>query len=469
MESATTIVGPWRNIEVSNWTANPGFQFTGNETPDPTGGRGYELISATAVSASMMVEWMFDPETGRLRADAEWQFNELKNTVIAKGLSGDDEAIGSNAADIIRLEHGDDKVFARGGDDTIDGGDGNDVLHGQEGSDTIIGGKGSDNIDGGEGADIVGLNGFNGATFGLVRYGGTTYAMDGSDRSTDTIVETEAFQSSNRSLSLADVPTFDPLEYAASYNDLASAFRLNADALVAHYVAHGFFEGRDADNFDAAQYLKNYADLAGAFGDDLAAATSHFITRGVDEHRLADDPLDYIASYSDLVAAFQGQSQEQLTASGLAHYQAHGFDEGRRGGIAFDAKQYLANYSDLQTAFGADDDAAAAHFINRGSAETRMWQNPLDYIASYGDLIQAFHGGSDDQLRASGVSHYSANGFVEGRGTGIDFDVEQYLGNYADLRDAFTDGHGGYNDEAATLHLIQHGYFEGRTDGILIL
>lgn len=76
----------------------------------------------------------------------------------------------------------------------------------------------------------------------------------------------------------------------------------------------------------------------------------------------------------------------------------------------------------------------------------------LQYIASYGDLIQAF--GANP---AAGEQHYLAYGRAEGRQLDI-FDENQYLANYPDLQAAFgTDG------EAATIHFINYGYNEGRT------
>jgi serralysin len=131
--------------------------------------------------------------------------------------------------------------------------------------------------------------------------------------------------------------------------------------------------------------------------------------------------------------------------------------------VDFDVGQYLANYADLRT--GLSGDAATTHYIDYGYFEHRLWQDPLDYIASNADLIRAFHGGSEAQLEAEGLAHYQSNGYAENRP--IDFNVNQYLANYADLRAAFADGHGGYDDDAALAHYIDTGYFEGRTDHIL--
>jgi serralysin len=65
-------------------------------------------------------------------------------------------------------------------------------------------------------------------------------------------------------------------------------------------------------------------------------------------------------------------------------------------GAARAGLDYIASYGDLVNAFKSAGskkavlDAGAAHFINAGSKEGRTTTfNRLDYIASYGDLINA--------------------------------------------------------------------------------
>jgi hypothetical protein len=102
----------------------------------------------------------------------------------------------------------------------------------------------------------------------------------------------------------------------------------------------------------------------------------------------------------------------------------------------------------------------ADHYITQGRFEGRFVSfDGLGYIASYGDLVQAFH----EQVAATpnpdiGANHYILAGYAEHRATDL-FDAGQYLANYADLQAAF-----GVNTEAATIHYITSGYFEGRTD-----
>ena len=77
----------------------------------------------------------------------------------------------------------------------------------------------------------------------------------------------------------------------------------------------------------------------------------------------------------------------------------------------------------------------------------------LQYIASYGDLINAL--GADEH---AGARHFIMQGSTEGRARD-QFDAAQYLANYDDLRAAF-----GTDEEAATRHFITNGFHEGRTD-----
>ncbi|SJZ85141.1 beta strand repeat-containing protein [Consotaella salsifontis] len=383
-------------------------------------------------------------------------------------LTGDDaiNGTGNNVANVILGNDAANTLRGRGGADVLNGGLGDDTLDGGTGNDRLQGGLGNDHLDGGADNDIAVLRGLNGGGFDIIRVDDTVYALDRANHSFDTIVNVESFEGVGQTIGLAGVEGFDALAYAASYNDLAQAFGTNTGSALDQYLNSGFFEGREV-SFDAAQYLANYQDLQTAFGDDLTAATEHFLTTGVNEHRLAENPLDYIASYGDLIQAFGGQSQSDLVAAGLNHYRAAGFDEGRRDGIDFDVDQYLENYSDLQSVFGADEGAATAHYINAGYLEHRLAEDPLDYIASYGDLIQAFGSGNEEQIIQAGLVHYQSGGYAEGREAS--FDVDSYLANYDDLRAAFADEMGGYNEEAALLHFIHTGYAEGRTDDLIMV
>ena len=161
----------------------------------------------------------------------------------------------------------------------------------------------------------------------------------------------------------------------------------------------------------------------------------------------AFNPLQYIASYDDLVGAFGTN-----LAAAQDHWINHGYEEGRQLD-GFEEVQYLASYGDLITAFGHDLTAATYHWILHGYFENRSSDSfdALSYTASYGDLILAL---GPDQFRAA--SHYVRHGYSENRR--ILFDAQSYLHQYADLQAAF-----GQDLHAAKLHYINQGFYEGRS------
>lgn len=165
----------------------------------------------------------------------------------------------------------------------------------------------------------------------------------------------------------------------------------------------------------------------------------------------ADSAREYIASYTDLMAAFGADA-----AAGLNHFATTGYAEGRT--VTFNGLEYIASYGDLVNALGPHADAGAAHYIQAGRFEGRtVGFDGLQYIASYGDLIVAFGAHAD-----AGANHYIIAGLAEGRAADL-FDAPQYLANYVDLQVAL-----GPDTEAATVHYITSGYFEGRTDDPLL-
>lgn len=162
----------------------------------------------------------------------------------------------------------------------------------------------------------------------------------------------------------------------------------------------------------------------------------------------AFDPLQYGASYPDLIQAF-GTNKTAL----LNHYSTYGKSEGRQTDL-FSESDYLASYDDLINAFGYNLEAATRHYIEFGYREGRSKDNfnETRYLASYPDLIKAF--GYNPQ---AATQHYISYGCAEGRSTDV-FDPAAYLNKYGDLQAAF-----GSNLEAATRHYIDYGCNEGRT------
>ena len=374
--------------------------------------------------------------------------------------------------DVFDLGEGEAQFFAGGGDDVLIGGDGFDFLDGGPGDDRIEPGLGGDTIIGGAGFDTLVLRGLLGGGFDLIRTDAwgeeAVFALDRADGTYDGILGVERFAGSGQSIPLEDVPAFDALAYGASHDDLAA---LGADeaALTWHYLTEGFFEGREI-TFDAEQYLANHPDLAATLDGDAGAAARHHILHGREEECLAADPLDYVASFDDLIAAFGDRSPEGVRLAGLRHYERGGAEAGRGAGIDFDAGAYLANHADLRAAFGADEGAATLHYIAHGHEKGRLAADALLYVASFDDLVRAAEGlDGAEAVRAFAARHYRAHGRDEGRLEGLDFDADAYLANHADLRSAFADGEGGYDEAAATLHYILRGFEADRTDELVFV
>jgi len=328
-----------------------------------------------------------------------------------------------------------------------------------------------------------------------------------------SISETAAIEKTAIAKTLTD---FEALNYIASYGDLINAFGIDLTSAKTHYTNYGISEGRSLTAFSATNYLAKYSDLSAAFGNDQTLALKHYIEFGYSEGRtdsgsgsssnLTDfEALNYIASYGDLINVF---GTDLISAK--SHYTNYGISEGRSL-TSFSATDYLAKYSDLSASFGSDQTLALKHYIEYGFSEGRIDTSSssvsgagsgessnltdfeaLNYIASYGDLINAFgtdltsakfhytyYGKSkgltlddfdewgylasnNDLINSLGsdtteaVKHYISFGYSQGKITNS-FDAQSYLNNYADLRNAFGD-----NQELATKHYVEYGFNEGR-------
>lgn len=169
--------------------------------------------------------------------------------------------------------------------------------------------------------------------------------------------------------------------------------------------------------FSGLEYIATYSDIEAAFGRDADAARDHFVDAGVWEGRVvAFDGLEYIASYDDLRAAF-GTDRE----AGTGHYLDSGRSEGRA--VTFDAEAYLNANPDLDAAFHGDHDLATLHYITAGVDEGR---------ATEGDATTVTVGRSAVSEGATDLPRSTATeGFV-----GIDQSVTGTIGYYGD-RDWF--------------------------------
>ena len=270
--------------------------------------------------------------------------------------------------------------------------------------------------------------------------GSDSGSVSGSGESSDS-----SAASSSGTGSLSDLSDFQALNYIASNNDLISSIGLDVEAAKSHYTNYGKSQERSLDSFSAQDYLAKYADLLAAFGDDQTSALKHYIEYGYSEGRTDSSTGSNADSDSGSVSG-SGESSDSSAASSFGTGSLSDLSD-------FQALNYIASYGDLINAFGTDLTSAKSHYTNYGKSEGRTLDNfdEWGYLASNNDLMTTF--GSDT---TEAVKHYISFGYSQGKLINS-FNAQSYLNNYADLRNAFGD-----NQELATRHYVEFGFNEGR-------
>ena len=283
---------------------------------------------------------------------------------------------------------------------------------------------------------------------------------------------------------------YNPDYYMLHNPDVAAVCGGSSDSLLSHFLNYGMKEGRQGIvYFDVNSYKRRYKDLRMAFGNDLKLYYLHYVYSGQSEHRIASGPVNnfdaitvyngvdyasvydynyYVNKYPDIRAAFGDDDMAVL-----AHFVNYGMSEGRRGNEAFDINSYRNAYSDLRAAFGMDLKQYYLHYLYTGKSEKRVTSgvtklvNPLTvyngvdyssvydynyYTNLYPDIRAAF--GNDDRAV---LAHFINYGMTEGRRGNATFDVAAYRNKYADLQQAFGNDWKGYYE-----HYVQYGLAEGR-------
>jgi hypothetical protein len=252
MSDSAFVTGLWRNIAGGTEGNNPGFQFTGSPTPDPTYGRGYELTAGTLFDVAHGVEWMIDPATGQPFPYTQINVAALVAAFDATGLSGDDQVIGSDANDHLETGAGNDTVYGRMGDDFIDGGDGDDQIFGQEGNDTLRGGAGNDFLNGGAGTDVALFSGLM-HQYGITGTADSRIVASPADAQ-DTLVDIERLSFADGRLVFDDA---DPAAVALRLYD--AAFNRTPDAQELNTLANLLSDGAKIE--DVASTLIGSSDF----------------------------------------------------------------------------------------------------------------------------------------------------------------------------------------------------------------
>lgn len=176
----------------------------------------------------------------------------------------------------------------------------------------------------------------------------------------------------------------------------------------------------------------------------------------------------YIKNYPDIKKAFGSDDK-----AALAHFVNYGMKEGRQAKSDFNVYSYAYKYADLRNAYKNNLKSYYMHYINYGKREKRVAvgttefknyctvYNGVDYssvydcnyyVNKYKDIKNAYK--LDD---AKILAHFVNYGMKEGRQGSARFDVMSYAYKYADLRNAYK------NDlKKYYMHYINYGKKEGR-------
>ncbi|MBY6113476.1 Hint domain-containing protein [Mameliella alba] len=131
--------------------------IVGGETGETEGDR----INFSAISDDITVTFT-GAETGTLSDGVSTTtFEEIERFQMG---TGNDSVTGSDAAEHIIGNYGDDTIIAGGGDDTIFSGFDNDSVSGGEGADSLLTSSGADTVEGGAGNDTIDVGAADGET-----------------------------------------------------------------------------------------------------------------------------------------------------------------------------------------------------------------------------------------------------------------------------------------------------------------
>lgn len=220
-------------------------------------------------------------------------------------------------------------------------------------------------------------------------------------------------------------------------------------------------------HFSGLEYIASFSDLEAAFGRDAAAARGHYLNAGVYEGRTVEfDGLEYVASHADLIGVF-GLDR----AGATTHYLDAGRTEGRT--VTFDADNYMNANPDLAAAFGGNDDLATQHYITNGFHEGRSTGAAAtgSGTTSPGSTRQAVSEGSADLPASTSTSGYvgagqSVTGTIGSVGDRDWFETELTAGQRViiQVRGSATGG-GSLADPVLRVYSSSGRYVSGNDDG----
>lgn len=311
-----------------------------------------------------------------------------------------------------------------------DGTDGNDVLIGTDRIDFLDGGAGDDILIGGAGDDV--LKGGDGDD--------TLLGGDGDNRLEGGAgFDTAVFTGRLTDYAISREGEALVLSGAAGVNTLLSIERL--------IFADGTLLLEDGDAlFDSLAYAVANPDVWAARVDLKAHYDNHGWREGRDPNALFDTDA-YLAANPDVAAA---------GVNPLDHYREFGWKEGRDPSAGFDNEAYLGRNADLREAIEAGLGLnPLEHYLAHGQAEGRAVTAAIGRVEADG-FDAAFYLLNNTDVARAGLAardHYEAHGRAEGRDPNGFFDARTYLEANPDVAEAGVD---------PMLHYLEHGFGEGR-------
>lgn len=160
------------------------------------------------------------------------------------------------------------------------GGSGNDTIYGNSSSNRLDGGNGNDKIYGGEGGDTI----IGGAGNDLIEGGGGADLIDGG-------LGTDEAAYAGPSLNYMALSYQGSVAILSKDNDGADILT----GVESIKFTDRTIQTNEAMPFAPYEYLATYSDLVAAFGSNIAAAFNHFINYGFKEGRTIDgfDGMQY--------------------------------------------------------------------------------------------------------------------------------------------------------------------------------
>ncbi|VAW20914.1 Alkaline phosphatase [hydrothermal vent metagenome] len=447
-----------------------------------------------------------------------------------------DKNLGSGGNDRIFGQAGDDNIEGGAGDDFIDGGSGDDEIGGGDGNDTLsyasamggvnvdLGNTGYQNTVGAGRDRITSMENLEGSAFSDVLKGNTgnnyIYAGNGDDvikggsggwdfisgdMGYDTVDYSALGAGVTANLMTGSATSgvgFYGADYLFSIENLKGT--IFDDSLIGNNFANVIEGGKGNDildggaGIDMVSYVSSDAGVTVSLA--LQGSSQNTINSGVDilnnfEDIMGSDWMDKLTGNAgantiwggsgndtidggagtDTAAYWNPSASHELVSYGgtigviskpgttdgtdrLTNIENLRFSDGIIAASsikAFDPLQYIAGYDDLINAFGANQQAGFDHYVPQGFNEGRARDSfdGLQYIAGYDDLINAGFG--VDENRAA--EHYIIAGRGEGRARDS-FDGLQYIAGNTDLINAGF----GVDENRAAEHYIIAGRGEGR-------